>query len=155
MKFSHPLARAANIYVAKTRDGKLRPAVGIFRGGPITTRPIVDNQIKDVNFFIEGRQGGMQSLDQHLLELHQAGLISGTETMRLANNHEAVAVGLRAARQASAAASTAGSFFSANARASFRVRVTGPFESCAETGAVKAISTTASAADIGRRLCWA
>jgi twitching motility protein PilT len=95
--------------LAKTRDGKLRPAVGIFRGGPINTRPIVDNQIKDVNFFIEGRQGGMQSLDQHLLELHQAGLISGTETMRLANNPEGVAVGLRALRQATAAASTAGS----------------------------------------------
>jgi twitching motility protein PilT len=96
-------------HLAKTREGKLRPAVGIFRGGPITSKPIVENSIKDVNFFIEGRQGGMQSLDQHLLELHQSGLISGTETMRLANNPEAVALGLRALRQASAAASTAGS----------------------------------------------
>jgi twitching motility protein PilT len=72
--------------LAKTRDGKIRPAVGIFRAGPTTTRPILENKIKDVNLFVEGRQGGMQSLDQHLLELHQAGFISGTETMRLANN---------------------------------------------------------------------
>jgi twitching motility protein PilT len=95
--------------LAKTREGKLRPAVGIFRGGPNTTRPILENKIKDINFFIEGRQGGMQSLDQHLLELHQAGMISGTETMRLANNPEAVGMGLRAIRQASAAAGSTGS----------------------------------------------
>ena len=95
--------------LAKTRDGKFRPAVEIFRGGVNTTKPIVEGRIKDLNFFIESRQGGMQTLDQHLLELHQAGLISGTETMRLANNPEAVGVGLRAARQASAASSTTGS----------------------------------------------
>ena len=98
--------------LAKTRDGKFRPAVEVFRGGAITTRPIVENRIKDLNFFIEGRQGGMQTLDQHLLELHQAGFISGTETMRLANNPEAVGVGLCASRQASAAASAAGSIAS-------------------------------------------
>jgi twitching motility protein PilT len=102
--------------LAKTREGKLRPAVGIFRGGPITTRPILENKIKDLHFFIEGRQGGMQSLDQHLLELHQAGLISGTETMRLANNPEAVGMGLRAIRQASAAATTTGSLADGSSR---------------------------------------
>jgi Tfp pilus assembly pilus retraction ATPase PilT len=54
-------------------------------------------------YYIEGRQGGMQSLDQHLIELNQAGVISGTETMRLATNPEAVAVGLRALRQVNTA----------------------------------------------------
>ena len=95
--------------LAKTRDGTFRPAVEVFRGGLNSTKPIVEGRIKDLNFFIESRQGGMQSLDQHLLELHLAGLISGTETMRLANNPEAVGVGLRAARQVSAASSTTGS----------------------------------------------
>jgi twitching motility protein PilT len=95
--------------LAKTRDGTFRPAVEVFRGGLNTCKPIVEGRIKDLNFFIESRQGGMQSLDQHLLELHLTGLISGTETMRLANNPEAVGVGLRAARQASAASSTTGS----------------------------------------------
>jgi twitching motility protein PilT len=95
--------------LAKTRDGKLRPAVEVFRGGLNTTRPIMENRIKDLNFFIESRQGGMQSIDQHLLELHQAGFISGTETMRLANNPEAVGIGLRALRQASATSSATGS----------------------------------------------
>jgi twitching motility protein PilT len=95
--------------LAKTRDGKWRAAVEVFRCGLNTARPIAEGRIKDVNFFIESRQGGMQSLDQHLLELHQAGLISGTETMRLANNPEAVAMGLRALRQAAASASATGS----------------------------------------------
>jgi twitching motility protein PilT len=95
--------------LAKTRDGKFRPVVEIFRGGVNTTKPIIEGRIKDLNFFIESRQGGMQSLDQHLVELHQSELISGTETMRLANNPEAVGVGLRAARQASASATTTGS----------------------------------------------
>src|SRR5262249_13062560 len=89
--------------LAKTRDGGLRPAVEVLRGGVNTSRSITENRLKDLTFIMEGRQGGMQSLDQHLLELHQAGVISGTETMRLANNPEAVATGLRALRQASTA----------------------------------------------------
>ena len=35
----------------------------------------------------------MQSLDQHLVELHHARAISGTEAMRLAHNPEAVGEG--------------------------------------------------------------
>jgi len=88
--------------LARTRDGGLRPAVELLRGGVNTSRAILENRLKDLNFIMEGRQGGMQSLDQHLLELHQSGVISGTETMRLASNPEAVATGLRALRQASA-----------------------------------------------------
>lgn len=86
--------------LAATRDGKFRAAVEILRGGVNTSRSIQENRIKDLSFFIEGRQGGMQSLDQHLLELYQTGLISGTETMRLASNPEVVAVELRTKRQA-------------------------------------------------------
>jgi Tfp pilus assembly pilus retraction ATPase PilT len=87
--------------LARTRDGKLRPAVEVLRGGVNTSRAITENRLKDLILFMEGRQGGMQTLDQHLLELHQSGVISGTEAMRLANNPEAVAMGLRALRQAS------------------------------------------------------
>ena len=43
----------------------------------------------------------MQSLDQHLVELQHAGIISGTETMRLASHPEAVGEKLRALKQAS------------------------------------------------------
>jgi twitching motility protein PilT len=90
--------------LAKTRDGKFRPVVEVFRGGPVSSGPILENRLKDLSYFIEGRQGGMQSLDQHLIELNQSGVISGTETMRLATNPEAVGVGLRALRQADSGA---------------------------------------------------
>jgi twitching motility protein PilT len=95
--------------LAKTREGKFRAAVEIFRTSATTTRSILEGRIHDLPLYMESRQGGMQTLDQHLLELHQSGLISGTETMRLANNPESVGVGLRAARLASAAASATGS----------------------------------------------
>jgi twitching motility protein PilT len=88
--------------LAKTRDGKLRPAVEILRGGVNTAKSILENRLKDLAYFIEGRQGGMQSLDQHLVELHQAGAISGTEALRLASNPEVVGAGLRAPRKADA-----------------------------------------------------
>jgi twitching motility protein PilT len=89
--------------LAKTRDGKLRPVVEVLRRGGNVSQSITENRLKDLILYMEGRQGGMQSLDQHLLELHQSGVISGTEAMRLANNPEVVGLGLRAVRQASAA----------------------------------------------------
>ncbi|MFI5455738.1 MAG: type IV pilus twitching motility protein PilT [Isosphaerales bacterium] len=86
--------------LASTRDGKFRAAVEVLRGGPVTSKTIQDNRLKDLYYLIEGRQGGMQSLDQHLIELHQSGVISGTEALRLATNPEAVGAGLRIFRQA-------------------------------------------------------
>jgi twitching motility protein PilT len=86
--------------LARTRDGKLRPAVEILRGGANTSRSILEGRLKDLAYFIEGRQGGMQSLDQHLVELQHAGIISGTESLRLASNPEAVGEKLRALKQA-------------------------------------------------------
>jgi twitching motility protein PilT len=94
--------------LAKTRDGKLRPAVELLRGGVNVSRLILENRLKDLTYHMESRQGGMQSLDQHLIELHQSGVISGTETMRLATNPEAVGMELRSLRQANTAAVAAG-----------------------------------------------
>jgi twitching motility protein PilT len=88
---------------ANTREGKPQPIVEILRGGLNTARAIQEQNLKDLAFFIEGRQAGMQSFDQHLLELHYAGTISGTEAMRLASNPETVGAGLRTIRQAAAA----------------------------------------------------
>jgi Tfp pilus assembly pilus retraction ATPase PilT len=89
--------------LAKTRDGKFRPAVEVFRGGIQTSKAIQENRLKDLTFYIEGRRGGMQSLDQHLIELYASGVISGTEAMRLASNPESVGEGLRAQRQTTTA----------------------------------------------------
>jgi twitching motility protein PilT len=93
--------------LAKTRDGKFRPAVEVLRGGTGVSESIQENRLKDLKHFIAGRRGGMQSLDQHLIELNRSGVISGTETMRLATNPEEVGMELRFLRQTTAAPAAA------------------------------------------------
>jgi twitching motility protein PilT len=95
--------------LARTREGKLQAAVEILRGGANTSKAILGNRLKDLGFYMEGRQGGMLTLDQHLIELYQAGTISGTEAMRLAVNPEAVGAGLRAPQQVKATSDGAAS----------------------------------------------
>ena len=85
--------------LAVTKDGKRRPAVEILRGGQYTTRCILENRWTDLSSYLGSRQGGMLQLEQHLLELYQTGVISGTEAMKLATNPETVAEGLRAMRR--------------------------------------------------------
>lgn len=88
--------------LASTRDGKRRAAVEVLRCGPMMARSILEGRMGDLSNFLEGRQGGMQSFDQHLVDLYQAGLISGTEAMRRSTAPESVASQLRAVRSASA-----------------------------------------------------
>jgi twitching motility protein PilT len=89
--------------LATTKEGKRIPAVEILRGGQYTTRCIMENRWTDLSSYLGSRQGGMQQLEQHLLELYQAGVISGTEAMKLATNPETVAEGLRAMRRSAGA----------------------------------------------------
>jgi twitching motility protein PilT len=88
--------------LATTKDGKRRPVVEVLRGGQYSTRCILENRWIDLNSYLGSRQGGMQQFEQHLLELYQAGVISGTEAMRLAPNPETVAEGLRMMRRTAA-----------------------------------------------------
>jgi twitching motility protein PilT len=81
--------------LAVTRDGNRRPAMEILRGGPVTSRYILENKISELSTFIATRESGMQRFDQHLLDLYHQKVISGTEAMRLATNPEAVALGMR------------------------------------------------------------
>jgi twitching motility protein PilT len=81
--------------LAATRDGNRRAAMEILRGGPVTSKYILENRLGDLAEFIGTREGGMQRFDQHLLELESQKVISGTEAMRLATNPEAVALGMR------------------------------------------------------------
>jgi twitching motility protein PilT len=81
--------------LAVTRDGNLRPAMEILRGGPVTSKYIMENRLSDLADYISSREGGMQRFDQHLLDLYHQKVISGTEAMRLATNTEAVALGMR------------------------------------------------------------
>jgi twitching motility protein PilT len=85
--------------LATTKDGKRRPVIEVLRGGQYTTRCILENRWHDLSSYLGSRQGGMQQLEQHLLELYQTGIISGTEAMKLATNPESVAEGLRMMRR--------------------------------------------------------
>lgn len=85
--------------LAVTLDGSRRPVMEILRGGPVTSKLITDNKLGDLSDYIAGREGGMQRFDQHLLELYNQKVISGTEAMKHATNPEAVALGLRGIRQ--------------------------------------------------------
>jgi len=42
--------------------------------------------------------GGVEPFDQHLVDLYNQKVISGTEALRLATNPESVALGLRGIR---------------------------------------------------------
>ncbi len=67
----------------------------ILRGGPVTSKYILENKIGDLSDYIATRESGMQRFDQHLLDLYHQKIISGTEAFRLATNPEAVALGMR------------------------------------------------------------
>lgn len=86
--------------LAVTKDGGRRPALEVLRGGPITAKSLGERRIADLRNLPAGRQAGMQKLEQHLVELYQAGLISGTEALRLANEPDNVASQIRGSRTA-------------------------------------------------------
>jgi twitching motility protein PilT len=81
--------------LAVTRDGSRYPAMEILRGGPVTSKYILEHRLSDLSDFIATREGGMQRFDQHLLDLYHRQIISGTEAIHLATNTEAVALGMR------------------------------------------------------------
>jgi twitching motility protein PilT len=81
--------------LAVTRDGNRRPAMEILRGGPVTSKFILENRLGELSDYIGTREIGMQRFDQHLVDLYNQKIISGTEALRLATNPEAVALGLR------------------------------------------------------------
>jgi twitching motility protein PilT len=81
--------------LAVTRDNNRRAVMEILRGGPVTSKFIQENRLGELSDYINTRELGMQRFDQHLIDLYNQKVISGTEAMRLATNPEAVALGLR------------------------------------------------------------
>jgi twitching motility protein PilT len=80
-------------------DGKRRPAVEILRGGPVAQKLILEDRLADLAQYIQSGDAGMQTFDQHLLQMHQAQVISGTEALRWASNPEALSVAMRGIRR--------------------------------------------------------
>jgi twitching motility protein PilT len=72
-----------------------RPAVEILRGGPVTEKYIMEDKLTQLTEFIESGQSGMQSFDQHLLQMYSDRLIAGKEALKHANRPEALATAMR------------------------------------------------------------
>ncbi len=53
------------------------------------------DKLNDLAAYVQTGEAGMQSFDQHLLAMHKAEQISGTEALRWATNPEALAIAMR------------------------------------------------------------
>jgi twitching motility protein PilT len=71
------------------------PAVEILRGGPVTEKYILEGKLNELTEYLQSGQSGMQSFDQHLLEMYSQRLIAGTEALKHANRPEALATAMR------------------------------------------------------------
>jgi twitching motility protein PilT len=55
----------------------------------------MEGKINELSTYLEGGESGMQSFDQHLLQLFQERVVSGTEALRWATKPEALATAMR------------------------------------------------------------
>lgn len=78
-----------------TYEGKRIPAIEILRGSGVTKKFILENKLSELTSYIETGESGMQTFDQHILEIYNKKLISGTEALRWASNPEALAMAMR------------------------------------------------------------
>ena len=78
-----------------TVKGDRRPAVEILRGTPVTEKFILENRLSELADYVDQGDAGMQSFDQHILQLFQEDEISGTEAMRWSSHPEALAMAMR------------------------------------------------------------
>ncbi len=85
--------------LAVTKEGGRQPAMEILRGGAVTAKLIMEGKLSELSDYIGTRENGMQRFDQHLIDLYNEKVISGTEAMRLATSPEAVALGMRGIKQ--------------------------------------------------------
>src|SRR4051794_16671581 len=97
-QLSHSLEAIISQRLVSVREdagGGRRPAVEILRGGPVTEKYVLEGKLAQLSEYIEGGESGMQSFDQHLLQMFGERLISGTEALRHANRPEALATAMR------------------------------------------------------------
>jgi len=78
-----------------TYEGGRIPAIEILRGSAVTKKFIMENKLGELTSYIETGESGMQTFDQHILEIYNKKLISGTEALRWASNPEALAMAMR------------------------------------------------------------
>ena len=93
------LAGAVEAIIAQrlvpTLDGKRRPAVEILRGTAVSEKLILENRLNELTEYIENGEAGMQSFDQHLLQLYREEVIAGREALAHASHPQALAMKMR------------------------------------------------------------
>jgi twitching motility protein PilT len=94
-QLAHSLEAIISQRLVVTREGPRRPAIEILRGGPVTEKYILENKLTQLSEYIEGGESGMQSFDQHLLQMYSDRLIAGREALKHANRPEALATAMR------------------------------------------------------------
>jgi twitching motility protein PilT len=83
------------VVVREESGGGRRPAIEILRGGPVTEKYILEGKLAQLTEYIEGGESGMQSFDQHLLQMFGERLIAGREALKHANRPESLATAMR------------------------------------------------------------
>jgi twitching motility protein PilT len=106
-QLSHSLEAIISQRLVKVREeagGGRRPAIEILRGGPVTEKYVLEGKLAQLSEYIEGGESGMQSFDQHLLQMYGERLITGTEALKQASRPEALATAMRGIKHVTRAA---------------------------------------------------
>jgi twitching motility protein PilT len=77
------------------RQGAMVPVVEVLRGDAVTAKYILENRVADLATYVATGERGMQTFDQHVLDLYARGVVSGTQALSVATNPEAVSLGMR------------------------------------------------------------
>jgi twitching motility protein PilT len=71
------------------------PVVEVLRGDSVTAKYILEGRIGEIADYVATGQRGMQTFDQHLLQLYNQGIVTGTQALSVATNPEALALEMR------------------------------------------------------------
>jgi len=96
-QLAHSLEAIISQRLVVTRDeaSRRRPALEILRGGPVVEKFVLEGKLAELDAYIGSGQNGMQTFDQHLLEMSSQRLIGTTEALKHANRPEALATAMR------------------------------------------------------------
>lgn len=95
-QLAHSLEAIISQRLVPIKEGTARrPAVEILRGGPVTEKYVMEGKLNELSSYLESGESGMQSFDQHLLQMYNERAITGTEALRWANKPEALATAMR------------------------------------------------------------
>jgi len=95
-QLAHSLEAIISQRLVVMREGAgRRPAIEILRGGPVTEKYILEGKLMELGEYIQSGESGMQSFDQHLLQMFNERLITGQEALKNSNRPEALATAMR------------------------------------------------------------